>query len=346
MRADKIGRKVGRIIRWVVLATCASYLALFFYRNRTTLQVAFGLNWRLLAGMVGLQLVYYPIQAFRLYVVVGKDGAKKPPLVFWLKVFIVGRFLNMVVSQAGHLYRAAYLKGTYGISYARYLGGLVSIAWLDLCVSLSVAIAAILLFEPHLKIGPWSLWRVNAVLLAVAAALPVGIDLVLSHLSLRWAPLEWVRDRMSIVTAMTVGNLRDARCLLIVVGFGVVIFLRTVLLFHLYFLAFGVKTNLPALATFCALFALSSFIMVTPGNIGIQEVAWGFLAEQMGVGMAQGVLVSGFGRVVATSIAVCLGVLLGGADILRHRGTFTRVGSGTHQGESVHSALGRDCGGP
>jgi hypothetical protein len=74
------------------------------------------------------------------------------------------------------------------------------------------------------------------------------------------------------------------------------------------------------LAVFYALFKLSFYINLTPGNLGVQEVVWGKLSELMGIGMAQGVLVSAFVRVVSTGVILVLGIALGGWDMLRSRG--------------------------
>ncbi len=326
----KLKIRVGQIIRGLVLAVCLGYLLVFFHRNRSTLQIAFRLNWRLLAGMLALQLAYYPLQALRLHVIIGRRSDTSPSFLPWLRVFVVGRFVNMVVSQAGNLYRAAYLKKEYRIPYTRYIGGLAAVAWLDLCVSLAVAVTAILIFEPQLTVGPFPLWGLCGLLLAVIMTVPLVTHLIMRRLSFRSRRLEWIRERIAAVVDMTVASLRDIPCLLVVVGLGLIIFTRTVLLFRLYFLVFQIHTSLSELAIFYALFALGGLVMITPGNVGIQEVAWGFLGGLIGVGMAQGVLVSGFGRVVAAGVIACLGVPLGAIDVLRNRNGLSDPAVGTH----------------
>ena len=67
------------------------------------------------------------------------------------------------------------------------------------------------------------------------------------------------------------------------------------------------------------LFSLSFFIVLTPGNIGIQEIAWGLLSEKMGIGMETGILMSGFVRLIGTGVLSILGITLGGVDLIRNR---------------------------
>jgi hypothetical protein len=64
---------------------------------------------------------------------------------------------------------------------------------------------------------------------------------------------------------------------------------------------------------------ISFFIILTPGNIGIQEIAWGFLSEQMGIGMEIGILMSGFIRLVSMGVLAACGIAFGGVDLIRNR---------------------------
>ena len=119
---------------------------------------------------------------------------------------------------------------------------------------------------------------------------------------------------------MSVENLADRIYLLKIILLGLAVFARTILLYHLYFLTLGLPLDFTALAVFYAFSKLSFYVNLTPGNLGVQEILWGALSEWMGIGMAQGVLVSALARVFNTGVILILGACIGGWDLFRTRG--------------------------
>ena len=147
---------------------------------------------------------------------------------------------------------------------------------------------------------------------------------IIGHLLLSWIKIEncrltWIHSKITEVLTATIINLKDILYLLKVTALGIVILILTVIAHYILFKGFGIILTVPALLVFYVLLRLSLFIIITPGNIGVQEIAYGFISEQMGFGMAQGVLVSVFSRILNTSVILVLGILFGGIDLLRHR---------------------------
>jgi hypothetical protein len=248
-----------------------------------------------------------------------KCSGKKLPFFPWLKLFVLGRFLNTIFSQTGNIYRSVRLKKDYGISYTKYIGGFTSIAWMDTCMNLIVAVSVIVISDHDFRIGNFIAWKILTVLTVIVIAVPVLSEIIFRKITFKGRYLVWLHSKLSEVLTISVRNLRDRLFLLKVFALGLLIFARTCILFHLYFRLFDIYVSLPALAVFYALFKLSFFIILTPGNLGVQEVAWGFLSEQMGFGMAEGVFVSAFIRVIGTTVVFTLGMIFGGADLIHHR---------------------------
>lgn len=312
-------KKLKKILRFFIVAVCAAYLIRFFMQNRDSLSIAFKLDYRLILGIIGLQLLYYLLQSCRFQIVIEKCSDRKIPFFPWLKLFVLGRFLNTIFSQTGNVYRSVRLKKDYGISYTRYIGAFASIAWLDTCMNLVIAVVVIAIANPGFVIGKLTAWKILTVLSAVCIAAPIGSEILLRKLKFKNSRLLWIRSKLHEVLTISIRNLRDPVFLLKFFAIGMVIFARTCIIFHLYFRVFDIHVGLPALAVFYALFKLSFFIVLTPGNLGVQEVAWGFLSEQMGFGMAEGVLVSAFIRAIGTAVICTLGIVFGGADLIKHR---------------------------
>lgn len=318
-RPTKKIKTLKKILRLIIVAICAAYLVGFFIQKREALSIAFKLDYRLILAIIGLQLLYYLLQSYRFQIVVEKCSDRKLPFFPWLKLFVLGRFLNTIFSQTGNVYRSVRLKTDYGISYTKYIGAFASIAWLDTCMNLGIAVVVIAIANPGFQIGKFTAWKILTVLSAVFIVVPILSEILLRKMNFKNNYLTWVRSKLSEVLTVSVRNLRDPIFLLKFFAIGMVIFVRTCILFHLYFRVFDIYVSLPALAVFYALFKLSFFIVLTPGNLGIQEVAWGFLSEQMGFGMAEGVLVSAFIRAIGTAVICTLGLVFGGADLIKHR---------------------------
>ena len=106
---------------------------------------------------------------------------------------------------------------------------------------------------------------------------------------------------------------------------GIITFINTVAIFYLCFKSLAITVALPSLALFYVVLHLSVQIIVTPGNLGVRELAYGILSDQMNIGMAQGLIVSVILRILGTSIVIVLGSFFGGIDLLRRRKDYSKV---------------------
>lgn len=307
------------ILRLILVAICIAYLVRFFAKNSETIQIAFRLDYKLLLAIIGLQPFFYLLQSWRFRVVMEKCTATKLPFWPWLKIYILARFLNTIFSQAGNVYRSTTLKRNFGIPHTSYIGGHASMTWLDTCMNLIMALVIVIIVKPGFQIGQFRAWKLLTILLIVFVPLPFLTEMFIGRFTFKNKLLSWIHQRFHQVVIISVNNLNDPAYLLKVFFIGVLIFIRTCLAFYIFFLCFDIEVSLPALAMFYAIFKLSSFIVLTPGNLGIQEVVWGILSESMGIGMAQGVLVSAFVRVVGTCSIIFLGFTLGGIDLIQNR---------------------------
>ena len=131
------------ILRWLLAIACLTYLAKFFYDSRSDLSIALSLNGWVLTGIVAMQLLYYLLQGERLRIVMIKCSGRKLPALPWLKLFIIGRFLNTIFAQAGNVSRGIILKRDYGVSYTRYIAANASMAWMDTGMNFFVVAAIV-----------------------------------------------------------------------------------------------------------------------------------------------------------------------------------------------------------
>jgi hypothetical protein len=158
--------------------------------------------------------------------------------------------------------------------------------------------------------------------------IPIIVYSFLAKITFTKKKLAWIQAKLCEVITVSLQNIRDTTYLAKNIFLGLLIFGRTCLMFFIYFKALDIYISITALVVFCTLFKISVYIVITPGNLGIQEIAFGFLSEHMHIGMAEGVLVSALLRVIGVCSIVVLGIALGGMDLLQRRADFIQEPKG------------------
>jgi hypothetical protein len=316
--------KFKKIIRLVLVVICIIYLIRFFYKNRDTLNLVFNLDLTTIFSIIALQLIYYPLQACLIKTILEKCSGSKLPFWGWFRIFILSTFLNMVLSQAGNVYRGVQLKNDYNISYTRYISSYASFAWMDMWINLIIATIIVLFLKPDLQIGPLTAWKVLLAAIIVVVVTPILIEILWRRIKFNNTSLSWVHSKLSEVLAVSVSNIKDIAYLAKIVLINLAVLICIAGLLRFCFLVLNIRLNMPAVVVFYALLKISNYVNLTPGNLGIQELAYGFLGTQMGIGMAQSVLVSAFMRLTGTAVLISLAVILGGINLLRHHKDYTK----------------------
>jgi uncharacterized protein (TIRG00374 family) len=320
-------KQIKTLLKIAIVTACIVYIVSFFYTNRKSLNIVVRLNFITLSALVLLWFSYMLIYSWRFQFILQKCSSRKIAFGRWFKILITGNFLNMVFSQLGNFYRGIMLKKEHDISYTSYITTFASFAWMDTWMNLILAVVIILLIKPDLKIGPFPASFLLVIICAVIIILPVVASFFLRFIRFKNRYLDWTKSKLSHVLTTTIDNIKDVSFLLKIILLGIVIFILTIFSYYVLFAGFDIQLTLPVLAVFCTLLSLSTFFVITPGNIGIQEIAFGFISQQLGIGMAQGILVSVVSRIINTALTILLGVLFGGINLLRHREDYSQASS-------------------
>lgn len=303
----------------MIAIACIIYLARFFYQNKDSLKLILKLDVTTIFYIIILTVIYLFIDSFRLRIVLEKCSSKRLNYIYLFKLLIQASFLNMVFSQMGNVYRGCRLKKDYDISYTRYISSFISTLWMDTCFNLFFATAVILILSPNFKIGFLIAWKIFLIIALSVSALPLVGNILLSKFKMKIKFLDWIHSKLTEVLSVTFSNLRDITYLVRFFSLGIVELALTVLGYYILFKGFDIILNLSSLLVFYILLRLSLFIAITPGNIGVQEIAFGFISEQMGIGMASGILASVVARAITIFIISLMGVIFGGIHLLRER---------------------------
>ncbi len=316
--------KFKKTARLILVAVCIVYLVRFFYKNKDTLHLVFNLDPVSIFSAITFQILYFPMLALLLRTILEKCSSSKLPFFGWFKIFILGTFLNMVFPQTGNVYRGIQLKRNYNVSYTRYISSYASFAWMDLIMNLFISALIIIFLKPDLQIGRLIAWKILLVIIIVIITAPILIEILWRKIKFNHSRLAWLHSKTSEVLSVSVNNIKDVTYLAKIILINIAILACITGLLHFCFLILGIRLNIPTVVMFYVLLKIGDYVNITPANLGVQELAYGFFGTQMGVGMAESVLVSGFMRLIGTTVLISLAVIFGGIDLLRHRKDYTK----------------------
>jgi uncharacterized membrane protein YbhN (UPF0104 family) len=269
------------------------------------------------AFLVVQQLAYLVAQSGRFHVVLVRFTDRVVGFEPWLRLFVLGRFLNLFVPQGGNVYRAVELHRRFGVRPAHFVAAFVNAPWLAMVLNLALGAIAVAALQPAAALGGWPLWLVLAGATLLGAAAPFVALIVLPLVPRGWRPLAWLHARLVEMVRATLTSLRDGRYLARVFAWTLVSFVQASAMLWYGFAALGSPVGIAEAIAFYVLLQLATYFPVTPGNVGVQELAFGALAVGFGVAAVDGVAVSGLVRVTGVVALVLAALPLGGVEAVR-----------------------------
>lgn len=310
-------RRAARWLRWALLAATVGLIVRYFVRNREQLRLLGEIEPADVVLLVVLSALYLAAQAERYRLVLAQCGGRALGVRDWFELFILGRFLNTVLPQAGNLYRGSRLKRDHGISYTRYLSGFFSLAWLDTCLNLLLAALVLALFAPRLRLAGLPAPAAVAALALAAVLGPVALDRLAGLAPAPGRTLTWLRAKVREMLRVTLDSLREPGYLAQVTLLGLVTFALAWLVLERSFASLGVELGAAEVVVFLVLLKLASHVNLTPGNLGVLELGFGLVGQQMALGLGAGVLAVAVVRVVGGVALAALAVPMGGLRLAR-----------------------------
>ena len=269
------------------------------------------------AWLVAQQLLYLVAQSGRFHVVLVQFAHRPIGFVPWLRLFTIGRFLNLFVPQGGNVYRAVELRRRFDVGYQDFVAAFVNAPWLAMVLNLALGAVAVAVLQPAAAIAGWPLWLVLAGATLLGATAPFVALALLPLVPDRWRPLAWLRARLAEMVRATLESLRDRRYLVRVFAWTFVSFVQASAMLWYGFAALGSPVGVAEAIAFYVLLQLATYFPVTPGNVGVQELAFGALAAGFGAAAVDGVVVSGLIRVTGVVALVLAALPMGGVEALR-----------------------------
>ena len=259
--------------------------------------------------LVAAQGAYLLTESLRMQSVLQEAAGIKFGVGTMFRIFVIARVLNLVVPQSGNVYRVASLKDEYDAPIVETTGGIASFVWIS--VTASLALSTVLTF-----LADSESTNSSAVTPGLLAALTVGTAIapwIILALASRITNDNafFSKVRRGSIAALEV--LRHPRALLRFIGWWA---LSIIVIVVIYSTAFTMVGDVPPIGTLIAIYALvqaTSFVVITPGNIGIQDL--GFAAVAVLFGSSPEVAAAAALIVRISGIAVTAAVALGAVAV-------------------------------
>jgi uncharacterized membrane protein YbhN (UPF0104 family) len=311
-------RRLPAWLSFGILVASIGLLVWFVGRDLNSLDALRTISQIAIVVILVLQGLYLIPESYRQQVVVESAGKTQLPTFGWFRIFVIGRFLNSLIPQSGNVYRALRLKVDYEIGYVDYVGSMV--LFLMMSVSLNLGLASLLIaLDPAESVDdpivtPWVLLALAVIVVAV----PLLLWWVLKRFEVpntTWlAPLKVLRDLMN----SAVGALREHGLLIRFVAAWLVTLAVVVALYGIVLSTVGASMGIGQTIALYALVQATSFAVITPGNLGIQELGFTGLAALFGVPLAQGAAAAAVIRASGWIALAIPAFLLGGRDMFAY----------------------------
>jgi uncharacterized membrane protein YbhN (UPF0104 family) len=304
-------------VRWLLAAAFLGIAIWLVARDPAPLHALVEVDPLVLVAMVALVIANQLLMSLRIGYAVEECSGVAISKRIWFRLTSVGQFLNLVVPQLGNVYRAVVLKRDHGVKYAHYAAGLFAFVWIDLMIGLVFAMAVLAIEDPAMRIGTLPAMAVLGLILAVVLVAPVLAKRVLS--TQQSGKIAALRTRATALLDTATRVLHEGRYLSRAVILNVLLVATQVASLYLAFDAVGAQLGIAQLMLFQVLLRLSNQIVVTPGNLGLTELAYGVLASASGSTVQLGVAAAVLIRALGSVVVIALGLALGGVAHLTQR---------------------------
>jgi uncharacterized membrane protein YbhN (UPF0104 family) len=305
-----------RWLRWIVAIVAMVVVIRQLVEDPEPLRRMGSAGPQTLAGMCALVVLNQALMSLRFAQVMNHLGAPTLGFGVWFRLTSVGQMLNLFVPQLGNVYRGVVLKREHGIAYLTWATGLVSFVWLDTVGGMLIAIAAIGVLDPGLQFAGLPAALLLTLVLCTVFFGPIAAAAVFKRIPSRSGFVGRVQAKLTTLLSTASAAARSPQLMLRFFSLNVLTTIGQTATLWLAFRAVGASMPVAGLLLFQILVKLTSQVVLTPGNLGITELAFGALARGSARTVEQGLAVSLLLRAVGSAMVVLLGFAAGGAGAL------------------------------
>lgn len=254
-------------ISWLIAIVVLVGLGLYAWEVRHEFDFLSEPRWVWLLPLIVASILSQFFGAY-LYGMTLRKGGCDIGAVATVHTYAVGRLLNFAIPQSGNIYRATHLKRVYAFELVDFWRVFVAVAWLEGLVAFALC-ALLFLLAPG--IGDLASLATTALVLAWASA-PLTARLISRSLGAGSA-IGWKR-KLTLVALDWRQLFESRRFFIQLVSLSILNLLSNAA--RCYFALAFLSSSDPGLGAliFALVNRLSTLVLLTPGNIGIQEAMY------------------------------------------------------------------------
>jgi uncharacterized membrane protein YbhN (UPF0104 family) len=323
-----------RLLPWIFLVVALAATVWLVLSREEDVSTLVALDPLYVVALLALQVVYLVVQSVRFHVVLVRFAGQPVGFWRWTKLFIIGRFLNLFIPQAGNVYRAVELRRRFDVRIQDFLVAFVNAPWLAMILNFLFGAILVGVLVPGVPVAGVPLWLLLLGATVATALAPLVALAILPLFPRRFKATAWLQARLREMVTVTFESLREARYLAWVTWWTFIAFVQASVMIGVGFYALGVPVGVAEAIAFYVLLQLTTYVQVTPGNLGFQELAFAALAAGFGASAADGVLVSTIVRVTGVAALLVTALPAGGLEALRVARSDRQTGAGLQQGHA------------
>ena len=287
------------------------------YNSREDLLLFFNLQFYNVLSLYLIYLLQFLISTIPFLLIIHRYRERAIPIIEWFKIMFVSRMANNLVSKSGSVYKAYILKNSFDFTYTHYFHVATMYSWLKVFMNLVLVSLCLLLFMPELKFGDYSALLIMGLLSIVVFLSPFAIDRVFYFLKPKTGFMLTIYNKVARIIMALIENAKDITFMSKLISLILMQFGLYVVLFKILFTGINIDIGYAELSLFIAIQQVSVLLFITPGNIGVRELLYGVVGGAIGIGVAEGVVVSALLRVVTYLVIFPFGLAFGGIKIFQ-----------------------------
>jgi uncharacterized membrane protein YbhN (UPF0104 family) len=324
-----------KALRVILAVVSVAFVVWSLVRDREALMSALSFSGSEILTIFALLILYFISYAYRFVVLIDKHCRCRIDLLTWTRMLVVVRFMNNLVPQMGSVYRGITLKRDYGVSYTDFISANVFFIWTDTLFNFLLAIILVVAVGAHLD-----LFGMPVEQFLLFAFIGILVSPLLASKVLAYVPQSSrFLKKLAHINQQLLEGLKDPKYMLGTTAIALVSFGLMAWVFKLLLLGVEVDVPLSTLAVFYALYRLTFHVNITPGNIGVRELAYGLLCSEAHIGMAKGLLISTELRILSVLVLLIVGMAVSSKEIVSTWRTYRKAGRAGLEAKAVRNIV-------
>lgn len=271
---------------------CLSFLFIIYYfsQHQDEFFQLFHLKPEYLFPSFIICIFIHLLTSIKYLILLRKNGLKNMDALTWLKIFSISRFLNFHLTQGANIYRSVKLKKEYNFSFTHSLSLMTFFTWVDIIVISLISITLISILPTDIPSLKFKIILLIAGLLVFIILLPLISKSLLNSLRPKHQKLVWIHQKLNDFSGQFILNTRNSSTLFLISVINLLIYFLFAIQIQFTFNALHFAILFSNTCIYTTFTLLSGLVNITPNNLGITELIYGYLSSSLNNTIGTGII--------------------------------------------------------